>query len=140
MDVEDAPPQLEASPQRDPSEDPLSGQDAPNWTHILLLRQRRDEAAKAVQDIERLQGKLEKLRKRTEREESSESPSDTPPRRRKEHKLVPSRDIPETRQVAYIQLKRAVGGCLQRYDCTDKQRLSILYHHAELLKGKYNKE
>lgn len=123
-----------------PDDDELpASEDVPDWRHIQLLRLRAKEASKAVQEIRSLHEELASLKKRqrSASPEPVQSPPMSPHRIRKDSKRVHSRDIPESRQLSYIQLKRAIAGCLARYDCTDKQRVSILYAQAELIKNKY---
>lgn len=129
-----------------------------DWRTISRLRQQRDATKSLLSEIEELEQHVDNLRekRRKEREQgkrkrprtpisSSSDDSgegsyrpDTPPivvkkakpRTARPARMAPAQGIPEHRQLAYIQLKRAIAGCLDRYPCTDRQRRAVLYDHA----------
>lgn len=131
-----------------------------DWRTIARLRQQRDTSKALLSEIRELEEHVQHLkeqkrrermtgkrqRKRTPVSSSSSGSEDeesykpaTPPSPVKKQKTPPKRGrppnrvqgIPEDRQLAYIQLKRAIGGCLDRYHCTDKQRRAILYQYVD---------
>lgn len=109
----------------------------PDWRLIARLRQQRDEQRKLLQDLDQVQEQLRQHKKQAKRDRSPElSDEDSPPpavhrNRKPKHKALV---VPDNRQLPYLQLKRAIRGCLDRYDCTDRQKRSILFAHAEDIK------
>lgn len=157
--------QPEPSPVEDAQDDPTPVLD---WRTISRLRQQRDVTKHLLDEIQELENHVQTLkdkrhmereqgkRKRVRTPISSSSDGDSgegsyrpdtpptpvkkakPPTARPERRK-PEQGIPEHRQLAYIQLKRAIAGCLDRYPCTDRQRRSVLYDHARKITERITK-
>jgi len=111
-----------------------------DWRTIQRLRLQRDASRQVLDELREMEQEAtnikHKIAKRARLYEEHEDPKSARDTEARHRRPMSNTRIPEERQLAYIQMKRAIDGVIKRYDCTDRQRVALLYDAIDKIKGK----
>lgn len=111
-----------------------------DWRTIQRLRLQRDASRQVLDELREMEQEAtnikHKIAKRARSYEEHEDPKSARDTEARHRRPMSNTRIPEERQLAYIQMKRAIDGVMKRYDCTDRQRVALLYDAIDKIRSK----